>query len=133
MCHRCRGSSEAANSLTLTYDAEKAGDYKVAVYQSNKELFGNHSYNAQMVDRYITVSVNNGEPFQVFFRNTYSDDSFRSQVITLRLQAGKNTIKIYNDDTRVLKNGVGGTNTCTNYTPNIDKFEITPAIAGEKR
>lgn len=127
-----QGSSEAANSLTLTYDAEKAGDYKVAVYQSNKELFGNHSYNAQMVDRYITVSVNNGEPFQVFFRNTYSDDSFRSQVITLRLQAGKNTIKIYNDDTRVLKNGVGGTNTCTNYTPNIDKFEITPAIAGEK-
>ncbi|POP34995.1 hypothetical protein C3B58_00365, partial [Lactonifactor longoviformis] len=123
-----QGNSAGENSLTVTYHAEEAGTYKMAVYQSNKELFGNHSYNAQMVDRYATVSVNGGEPFNVFFRNTYSDDSFKSQVVTLDLQAGDNTIQFYNDDTRVLKNGVGGTNTCTNYTPNFDKFEITPIV-----
>ncbi|MDO5520111.1 MAG: LamG-like jellyroll fold domain-containing protein [bacterium] len=122
------GDANAANALILSYTAEEKGQYAITVYQSNKELFGSHAYNAQMVDRYITVSVNGGEPFNIFFRNTYSDESFKSQVIKVALQKGENTIKIYNDNSRVLKNGVGGVNTCANYTPNLDKFEITPAV-----
>lgn len=119
--------ADASNAIVVNYTAEQAGEYALTIYQSNKELFGKHGYNAQMVDRYITISVNEGTPFNVFFRNTYSDESFKSQVITVNLKKGANQIKIYNDDSRVLKNGVGGTNTCVNYTPNIDKFEITTA------
>lgn len=127
-----QGDSEKANCLTVSYHAEQAGTYQMAVYQSNQELFGNHSYNAQMVDRYVTMQVNDGEPFPVYFRNTYSDESFQSKVISLTLAEGDNTIQIYNDDTRALKNGIGGVNSCTNYTPNLDKFEITPLLAASE-
>ena len=126
------GSTDASNSLEFTYNAEDAGSYKMIVYQSNKELFGRHVYNAQMVDRYITIQVNGGDPFNVVFRNTYSDESFRTQIVDLDLAEGENTIKIYNDDARELKNGVGGVNTCTNYTPNLDRFEIIPAAAPQQ-
>ncbi len=124
-------SKDGSNHLTLKYNAAQDGTYKMAIYQSNKELFGNHSYNAQMVDRFVTISVNDGEPFNVFFRNTYSDESFRSKVVTLQLKEGENTIKIYNDDSRDLRNGVGGPNKCINYTPNFDKFEITHLTGAE--
>lgn len=119
---------DAKNALIVEYDAPVKGSYEFAVYQSNKELFGSHAYNAQMVDRFITISVNGGEPQNVYFRNTYSNDSFRSQVITLNLKRGTNTIKIYNSDYRLHKNGHNGVNVCTNYTPNLDKFEITRSV-----
>lgn len=121
---------DAKNAITVNYTAPVEGSYEFVVYQSNKELFGSHDYNAQMVDRFITISVNGGEPKNIYFRNTYSDDSFRSQAITLQLKSGTNTIKIYNSDYRVHKNGVGGVNVCTNYTPNLDKFEFTPSVSG---
>lgn len=123
--------SSASNAIVAEYKAAMDGDYAFVVYQSNKELFGSHVYNAQMVDRFVTLSVNDGDPITVYFRNTYSDDSFRSQAVTLNLKKGVNTIKIYNNDYRVHKNGVGGTNVCTNYTPNLDKFEITQVVAIE--
>ena len=120
--------SKKANAVTLTYEAEEAGTYAIAIYQSNGELFGNHSYNAQMVDRYVTLEVNGKAPKQVYFRNTYCDESFKSKVITLDLQKGENKIIIYNDDKRTLQNGIGGVNVCENCTPNLDKFEITPLV-----
>ena len=33
-----------------------------------------------------------------FFINTFSDDTFREKTITLDLQKGENTIRIYNDN-----------------------------------
>ena len=77
-----------------------------------------------MIDRFITLDVNGKDEKTVYFRNTYSVDSFRSQCVALDLKAGKNVIKIYNNDYRHHKNGVNGVNTCVNYTPNLDKFEF---------
>ncbi len=120
--------SKKKNCLKIKYQAKEAGIYQMTVYQSNAELFGNHSYNAQMVDRYVTMEVNGGKPHCVYFRNSYSDESFRTKVISLELKEGENEILIYNDDSRTLKNGLGGINTCENYTPNLDKFEITKRL-----
>ena len=127
------------NSLTITVTVPEAGEYQMAVYQSNGELFGRHSYNAQMVERYASFSVNGGEAQKVVFRNTYSDEVFRSQVVPVTLQAGENTIKIYNDNSKVITNGLhnGGAwapsgidyNALTNYTPNFDKFVFYPVAA----
>lgn len=125
--------SKKANAVTLTYEAEEAGTYAIAIYQSNGELFGNHSYNAQMVDRYVTLEVNGKAPKQVYFRNTYCDESFKSKVITMDLQKGENKIVIYNDDKRTLQNGIGGVNVCENRTPNLDKFEITPLLVDSSK
>lgn len=117
-------SKDGKNALEIEYNAPSAGKYELVVYQSNKELFGSHAYNAQMIDRFITLDVNGKDEKTVYFRNTYSVDSFRSQCVALNLKAGKNVIKIYNNDYRHHKNGVNGVNTCVNYTPNLDKFEF---------
>ena len=133
------GEAVDKNSLTITVNVPTAGEYEMAVYQSNGELFGKHSYNAQMTERYASFSVNGGEAKKVVFRNTYSDETFRSQVIPVTLKAGKNTIKIYNDNSKVVTNGLhkGGSkipanidyNVLENYTPNFDRFEFYPATA----
>lgn len=88
------GEAVDKNSLTITVEVPSAGTYNMAVYQSSGELFGEHAYNAQMTERYASFSVNGGEAKKVVFRNTYSDETFRSQVIPVELKAGKNTIKI---------------------------------------
>ena len=65
-----------------------------------------------------------------FFINTFSDDTFREKTITLDLNAGVNTIRVYNDNSWNVT--YGGTNALPattwfkNETPNFDKFVITP-------
>ena len=65
-----------------------------------------------------------------FFINTFSDDTFREKTITLDLQKGDNTIRIYNDNSWHITYGEsdsGPATTCLkNCTPNFDKFVITP-------
>ena len=133
------GEAEDKNSLTITVDVPQAGKYNMAVYQSNGELFGKHDYNAQMTERYASFSVNGGKAEKTVFRNTYSDETFRSQVIPVTLKAGKNTIQIYNDNSKIVTNGIhkGGDripanidyHVLVNYTPNFDKFEFYPMTA----
>jgi len=130
------GNAVDANSLVLNVNVSKAGQYKLVVYQSSGELFGKHDYNAQMSERYASFSVNNGAAKKVVFRNTYSDETFCSQVVDVTLKAGSNTVKIYNDNSKVVTNGVlkaGQSahrpenidyNVLDNYTPNFDKFQL---------
>ena len=73
------------------------------------------------------------------FRNSYSDETFNSQIVPVTLQAGENTIRIYNDNSKVITNGIhqGGDrvpanisyNVLENYTPNFDKFVFYPLTA----
>ena len=62
----------------------------MAVYQSSGELFGRHDYNAQMTERYASFSVNGGEAQRVVFRNSYSDETFNSQIVPVTLQNRRN-------------------------------------------
>ena len=65
-----------------------------------------------------------------FFMNTFSDDTFREKTITLDLQAGENTIRVYNDNSWNVTYGgtqsLPATTWVRNETPNFDKFVITP-------
>ena len=81
------GEAVDKNSLTITVTVPEEGEYQMAVYQSSGELFGCHGYNAQMSERYASFSMNGGEAPKVVFRNTYSDETFRSQVVPVTLQA----------------------------------------------
>lgn len=133
------GEAVDQNSLTITVTVPEAGEYRMAVYQSSGELFGRHDYNAQMTERYASFSVNGGEAQRVVFRNSYSDETFNSQIVPVTLQAGENTIRIYNDNSKVITNGLhqGGDrvpanisyNVLENYTPNFDKFVFYPLTA----
>ena len=65
-----------------------------------------------------------------FFMNTFSDDTFREKTITLKLRAGENTIRVYNDNSWNVTYGgtqwLPATTWVRNETPNFDKFVITP-------
>ncbi len=85
---------------------------------------------AEGIDRFIDFRNLKNETDRYFFINTFSDDTFDEKTITLDLQEGTNTIRIYNDNSWNVTyggtTGTPGTDTLPNYTPNFDKFVITP-------
>ncbi len=144
-----QGKFETAKSGNITYvtemrandgylefkvNAEEAGDYRVQVFQSNNDLCGTHSYNIKIIDRYAVFTVNGKDARRFFFPNSFSDDTFLERTVTLTLDKGENTIRVYNDDSwQVLWGGsqsTPGTNRLVNYTPNFDKFIFSPVSLG---
>lgn len=97
-----------SNYAEVTVNASQAGVYSLGITYSNDEpapvmlkADGTtyvHPYNVDLVERYLQVSVNGGEPETVYFRNTYSWDSYRTVEVLVNLQAGENTIRLYNDN-----------------------------------
>ncbi|MCH5188419.1 MAG: hypothetical protein J1F63_08440, partial [Oscillospiraceae bacterium] len=127
------GAGEPDCYLELTVNVPEAGLYKMQVFQSNNDLCGTHSYNIKIIDRYASFEVNGDRENakRYFFPNTFSDDSFMERTIPITLSAGENKIRVYNDDSwQVLWGGstsAPGTNRLMNFTPNFDKFIISPA------
>lgn len=97
-----------SNYAEVTVDASAAGVYSLGITYSNDEpapvmlkADGTtyvHPYNVDLVERYMQVSVNGGEPETVYFRNTYSWDSYRTVEVLVTLKVGENTIRFYNDN-----------------------------------
>lgn len=124
------GTSDALN---LKVNAPKAGKYKMVIHHSSGELFGGHTYNAQLVDRYASFKLNDLEATRLYFKNTYSDSNWRTTVLAVELEEGENTLTVFNDNWRKVQNGTGTTGNITyatlvNYTPNFDLFEFYPAV-----
>lgn len=122
------------DSLTINANVPESGNYKMVIHHSSGELFGGHSYNAQLVDRYASFKINDSECERLYFKNTYSNSNWRTTVLNVTLNAGDNKIQIFNDNYRTVKNGTGSTgnityNTLVNYTPNFDLFEFYPSVA----
>ncbi|MGN1097953.1 MAG: immunoglobulin-like domain-containing protein, partial [Clostridia bacterium] len=117
--------------LEFTAAVPADGTYKMQVFQSNNDLCGTHSYNIKIIDRYAVFEVNGESAGRYFFPNSFSDDTFLERTIPIELKAGENRIKVYNDDSwQVLWGGSKsepGTNRLENFTPNFDKFVISPA------
>ncbi|MBE5871873.1 MAG: hypothetical protein E7294_11520 [Lachnospiraceae bacterium] len=90
---------------------------------------------AEGMDWFIDFRNLKNKTDRYFFINTFSDDTFREKTITLDLKEGKNTIRIYNDNSWNTTYG-GSQNTPAttalyNETPNFDKFVITPMALAE--
>ncbi|MCH5210902.1 MAG: hypothetical protein J1F01_08065 [Oscillospiraceae bacterium] len=96
------------NYIELGVNVEDAGIYNIAIRYSNDEpapvmLKDNgatyvHPYNIDLVERYAQIKVNDNEPETVYFRHTMSWDTFRTVDVQAELNAGDNTIRIYNDN-----------------------------------
>ena len=116
--------------LEIRYNAPQAGVYELQVFQSNNDICGTHSYNTKIIDKYASFQVNGQDPQRYFFINTFSDDTFKEKSIQVRLDAGDNVIKIFNDDSWTVKWGgsqsTPGENVLDNYAPNFDRFILTP-------
>lgn len=123
------GANAEDNYAEFTVNAPSEGMYNFAIRYSNDEPApvmlrsdGStyvHPYNIDLVERYAQISVNGGEPETVYFRNTMSWDTFREVDVQLRLNAGGNTVRIYNDNSYQFSELVNST------APEIDTVTIS--------
>ncbi len=90
------GISCNGDTATYTVNAEKTGDYRVTLLYSNNDEGGVHDYNVDLIERYVTVTVN-GEKQNVFCRNTYSWETFKTVTFNVSLLAGENEMVFSND------------------------------------
>jgi hypothetical protein len=101
------------NTLTFTgVRAARAGTYRVMVSYADDERAGTGNYNTNLIDRSFTVRTSAGGTQTQYARNTYSWDQFDTVEVTVRLNAGDNTITFGNPSA---------------YAPNIDKIAVAPA------
>lgn len=77
-------------------NASKSGSYRLTVAYSNNDEGGVHSYNVDLIERYITVGVN-GTKQNLWCRNTYSWDTVKTVTMNIELNEGENIITFTND------------------------------------
>ncbi|MBR3595883.1 MAG: carbohydrate-binding protein [Clostridia bacterium] len=111
-------SSETGGNVEFTVNVPEAGYYSFTVEYANNEKGGYHDYNVDLVERYITVSVNGENTGNHFFRSTYSWDNYKTKTIILSLSAGENKIILSNDGSCSFNNNV-------TYAPDIGSITIS--------
>jgi hypothetical protein len=120
----------AQNRLTFEVEAEQGGDHVLVVHYANDERDTGHPYNADIISRPLDISVNGGPPTRYWFKNTWSWANWWARGVAVTLEAGVNTIALYND----AANG-GSADGCpapcmneldSEWAPNLDRFEIAP-------
>lgn len=90
------GISSSGGGAEFTVNTSESGDYRMTVTYANNDEGGVHSYNVDLIERYITVEAN-GETQTLWCRNTYSWDTVKTATINVELEAGENVIKFSND------------------------------------
>ncbi len=112
-------ASDKGSYATFNVNAPKAGYYNFTIEYSNNEEGGFHAYNVDLIERYITVSVNGENRGNYFFRSTYSWETYKTKTIVLYLNEGDNEIKLSNDGSYSFNNRV-------TYAPNIGDIQVNP-------
>ncbi len=116
--------SDSDGSASITYTAPQAGYYQFMFTYTNNEEGGAHDYNVDLVERYITLSVNGEKRGNTYFRNTYSWETLGCKVVTVYLEAGENTIAFSND-------GSYKFNGKTAFAPGISRVAVSPIVISE--
>ena len=112
-------ASDTGSYATFNVNVEKAGYYNFTVEYCNNEEGGFHDYNVDLVERYITFTVNGENRGNYFFRSTYSWEHYKTKTVVLYLEAGDNEIKLSNDGSYSFNNKV-------TYAPNIGDIQVNP-------
>ena len=112
-------SSEADSGIEFKVNAREEGYYAFTVEYANNEEGGYHDYNVDLVERYISVSLNGEKQGNFFFRSTYSWDYYKTKTIVLKLSEGENVISFTND-------GSYSFNDKVTYTPDIGSITVAP-------
>ncbi len=114
-------SSETGSKCKIAVEAEKEGYYAFTVEYANNEEGGYHDYNVDLVERYISVSLNGEKQGNYFFRSTYSWDNYKTKTIVLKLSEGENEIIFSND-------GSYSFNDYVTYAPNIGSITVSRVV-----
>ncbi len=110
------GISSDSGSATLNIDSENGGIYRCTLCYSNNAEGGFHAYNVDLIEEYLTVTVN-GHAQRIMCRNTYAEDNFETVTFNIELNSGANTIRITNDGSVKFNNR-------TAFAPDIEYLDI---------
>ncbi len=124
------GSSSEKNSIKYLYDisseggraefnvnASKTGTYALTLKYANNDESGNHDYNVDLIERYVTVTAG-GQSQDVYCRNTYSWDTYKTVTCYVQLKAGNNKISFTNSGNNKFDNR-------DTYIPYIASFTVS--------
>ena len=112
-------ASDKDSYATFNVNVKDAGYYNFTIEYSNNEEGGYHDYNVDLVERYITFTVNGENHGNHFFRSTYSWEHYKTKTVVLYLNEGDNEIKLSNDGSYSFNNKV-------TYAPNIGNIQVNP-------
>lgn len=112
-------SCENGASAQITCLTPADGYYQITFLYSNNEEGGVHAYNVDLVERYITVSVNGEKLENTYFRSTYSWETYKTKTITVYLTQGTNIITLSNDGSYRFNGNV-------TYAPRIAQVTVAP-------
>lgn len=116
------GISSEGGSADYTVTVPTAGTYKITICYSNNRENGVHSYNVDLVEDYITISVNGEKQTNLYCRNTYSADTYTTVTANITLSEGENRITFSND-------GANKFNNTASYAPDIAEVTINSTAA----
>ncbi len=110
------GITSNGGAGTFTVNVPTDGAYRVTVNYANNAEGGVHSYNVDLIERYVTVTAN-GESQDVFCRNTYSKYTYKTMTFSLKLKAGDNTVTLTNSGNTIF-------NDMTAVAPQIESITV---------
>ncbi len=111
------GISCESGEASFTVNVPESGNYRMTVAYSNNDEGGVHSYNVDLIERYITVKYGD-ESHTLWCRNTYSWDTVKTVTMNLELKQGENIICFSNDGSVKFNNQ-------TSYAPHIYSATIS--------
>ena len=99
------GISSEKGKAEYKINAPGKGKYKLTITYSNNRENGVHSYNVDLVEDFITISVNGEKSENLYCRNTYSHDTYITVTTNIELNEGENILTFTNDGANKFNGG----------------------------
>ena len=115
------GISSDGGKAEYKINAPAKGTYKLTITYSNNRENGVHSYNVDLVEDFITISVNGKKSENLYCRNTYSHDTYTTVTTNINLEKGENIITFSNDGENKFNNG-------TTFAPDIATVTVNATV-----
>ena len=115
------GISSEGGKAEYKINVPEKGTYKLTIAYSNNRENGVHSYNVDLVEDFITISVNGEKSENLYCRNTYSHDTYTTVTTNIDLNEGENILTFTNDGANKFNDGI-------TYAPDIASILVTSAI-----
>lgn len=114
------GISCKSGRADFNVKVDKAGTYALTISYANNDEGGKHDYNVDLIERYVTVTAG-GKSQDVYCRNTYSWDTYKTVTCYVNLKKGSNTISLTNSGNNKFDNQ-------DTYAPHIAHMSVNEII-----
>lgn len=115
------GISSEKGKAEYKINAPEKGTYKLTISYSNNRENGVHSYNVDLVEDFITISVNGEKSENLYCRNTYSHDTYTTVTTNIDLEKGENLLTFSNDGANKFNGG-------ETFAPDISTVTVNQTI-----